>query len=205
MKNRAPATLLPVAAFGRSGCTAGPLAPEASPQSTEVTLTASAGPSASDAPKVKPVKVLDPETVKSREIANGRPLAAFDIECQVWKTPIAGNDEQAWANRLGSEFLESRNAECPDHITFPYYFIEAFKPGGPGELVVVAEDDLDRVTLPDADGEISELTHMATGVLDEIMDTNPDVEKVTVILPSAAALWTSDRREVNRVREIYDE
>lgn len=202
MKNRAPATLLLVAALGLTGCTGDTLAPESAAQTAEVAPTASAGSSASDALKVKPVKVLDPEAVKSRAIDNGRPIAAFDIECHVWKTPIAGNDEQAWANKLGAEFLESNDAKCPDQITFPYYFIESF---GPGELVVVAEDDLDRVTIAGLDGEMSELGEIATGVLDDIMDTNPDVKKVTVILPPADKSGTSDRREVQRVRDIYDE
>ncbi|MDO5745019.1 MAG: hypothetical protein Q4P23_11185 [Micrococcaceae bacterium] len=205
MKSRAAATLLFVAALGLVGCAGESAAPGSAAQSADVAPTASVDLSASDTFEVEPVKVLDPEVVKSRAIANGRPIAAFDIECQVWTMPIAGTDEQAWANRLGSEFLASNNAQCPDQITFPYYFIESFGPGGPGELVVIAEDDLDRVSITDLDGETQELNDIATGVLDEVMDTNPDLEKVTVTLPPAGTSGTSDRREVHRVRAIHDE
>ncbi len=205
MKSCARATLLLVAALGLAGCAGGTAAPESVKRTAEAVPTASAGPSASDAPQVKPVKVLDPETVKSRAITNGRPIVAFDIECQVWKTPIAGTDEQAWANKLNSEFLESNGAKCPDQITFPHYFIESFGPGAPGELVVVAEDDLDRVKSVDIYGEVSELTEIATAVLSDNMDANPDVKTVTATLPPAGKSATSDRREVQRVRAIRNE
>lgn len=209
MKSRAAPTLLFVAAPGLVGCAGESVTPGSAARIADVAPTASVDLSASDTFELEPVKVLDSEVVKSRPMAKCRPIAAFDIECQVWTTPIAGTDEQTWANQLGSEFLASNNAQCPDQITFPYYFIESFGLGEPGELVVIAQDDLDRddldrVSLADLDGERQETNEISTSVLDEVMDTNPDLEKVSVTLPPAGTSGTSDRREVHRVRAIHD-
>lgn len=145
---------------------------------------------------------VDPEKIEASAIADGRPAAAYDIQCQVWKMPEPDTSEQAWAYNLGAEFLESENAECPDPITFPDYFIESFHWGDLDELLVEAEADLMLVVTVDAEGTASELAPILQNVFDGIMDANPGLEKVTATLPGTSLSQTATRADMKGVREL---
>lgn len=123
MKNFAVTAVLLVGGLGLAGCTSSADAPPEETQAAPTTAASKPAP-------VKAVKVKSVEEVKESALEAGRPEAASDIGCVAWKVSSTNTEAEEWAEKLGSDFLKSQSAECPDAITYPYYFIESFTPGG---------------------------------------------------------------------------
>lgn len=192
MRNHSLSVVLLVAALGLSACSASTDAPGAAPPTVPAT------PEATPAPTVAPVKVLDPERVKAEALENGRPVAAWDIDCIAWETPQAGTKGQEWANKLGADFLDNQSADCPDAITYPYYYIESFEPGTEGELIVTVEQDMNRILHGPRRGEYDDVYQVALGVLDSIASKNPSLKRVTAQLPNGDRYGTANLGEDRR-------
>lgn len=194
MKNLPIAALLAVAALALAGCTTGAPealeAPSASPLSAETVHAA------------KPAQPTpaDIKAAKADAIAAGRPAAAWDKNCIAWEVPKAGTKGQAWANELGAEFLESKSASCPDAIMHPYYFIDTFKPGTKGELVITVEQSMNAQLYGPERGQYRELDAIAQGVMAGIMDENLDLKKVSVKLPNGSKYGTANRAQTQDAR-----
>lgn len=144
------------------------------------------------------------EELKAQAIANGRPAAAWDIDCVAWVVPETQNSEQQWADRLGQEFLASRAASCPDAIIFPYYFIESFAAGEPGELLVKIEPELNRIMALKVDDSL-DAHNLANGILATLMGTNPDLRTVTVEGLRGGQSISSDRLTVQQHHDAGDD
>lgn len=193
MKKLATVALL---ALALTGCTAmagdTPEATSAQPVAVAVEPTPTATPT--------PTKPVDLKAAKAEAIAAGRPEAAWDKKCVAWEMPKADTKGQAWANKLGAEFLESRHVECPDQITMPYYYIETFEPGAPGELVVRVGPEMNRILGNPPSGRYFDLEAVAKGVMDGVMDDNPEVKKVTALTPTGKKGGSASRAQAKEAR-----
>ncbi|MFF5790660.1 hypothetical protein ACFY5D_01290 [Paeniglutamicibacter sp. NPDC012692] len=106
------------------------------------------------------------------------------------------------AKELGAEFFESQSVECPDAITYPFYFIESFAPGAEGELIVGIEQDMNRTLHGPERGEYLDLYDVAWGVTRELKADNPALKKVTAKLPNGDRYGTTIRGEDRRVSNV---
>lgn len=179
--------MLLVAALALTGCSA---ATDEPPEATSAPLVAmTSAPPATPTP----AKPVDVKAAKAESIEAGRPVPAWDKNCVAWEVPNADTKGQAWANKLGTEFLKSRDAECPDQVIMPYYYIESFEPGEPGELIVRVEPEMNRILGELGRGSYVYLVSVAEGVMDGIMDSHPDVKKVTALTPTGKKYGSTDR------------
>lgn len=181
---------LVVAALALTGCTD---VPDAMPDASE---TEAVQVIATPEPTVAPV--VDVAKAKADAIAAGRPEAAWDKNCIAWKMPKAEAKGQVWANKRGQEFLDSKDAACPDAITVPYYYIDSFKVGMPGELIVTVEQHMNAILYGSERGRYHELDMFARGVMIGIMKDNPSVKKVIVQLPNGDKFGSSNRPEAEK-------
>lgn len=186
-KTLALAALATTAALALAGC-----AGDESPIDSENTQTLIADPSATSpesAPDDSPSPELNVEQAKADAIANGRPEAAWDIDCVAWELPDADTPEQEWANDLGADWLADKGVECPDQLPSPMYFVESFTAGEEGELLVVAED-------------LRGVEHLAAGIAGNVFEAvsggHPDLVKATTVIPDGTVFGyaTADGSEV---------
>lgn len=115
--------------------------------------------------------------MKTDAIANGRPEAAFDKHCQVWEAPQSSSKQQKWANKLGEAWLDREKAACPDAIIAPAYFVDSWKPGKNGELVLIVDNAINKQMWGTDDVGI--LKDLVLDVFNKISDDHPDLKTVT--------------------------
>lgn len=177
------------AALLLTGCTVGsPAAAPSAPVETQAERVAVT-------PESSATPTVDTKQAKADALAAGRPEAAWDKNCVAWEMPKADSKGQEWANKLGQEFLDSKDAACPDAITTPYYYIESFKAGKPGELIVTVEQSMNALLHGPERGRYHQLDMFARGLMIGIMKDNHSVEKVIVQLPNGDKFGSSSRRE----------
>lgn len=182
--------ILPLAAaLLLTGCTAGSpaAAPSAPAESHAVQVAATPEPSATPS--------VDVKKAKADALEAGRPEAAWDKNCVAWEMPNADTKGQGWANKLGQEFLDSKDAACPDAITTPFYYIDSFKAGKSGELIVTVEQHMNALMHGPERGRYHQLDMFARGIMIGIMKDNPSVKQVTVQLPNGDRFGSSSRPE----------
>lgn len=186
-------TTLFVLALALSGCsnTPGPSTETSAAAPTTVEATAKT---------VEQVKVRSADEVLESALEAGRPSAAFDKNCEVWKMPLVDSDGQEWANALMIEFFETQSAQCPDAITFPHYYIDTFEPGVNGELVITVEQYMNVILHGPERGRYFELDSMAQEVMHRIMKDNSSLKKVTVKMPNGERYGSATRKEVEQAR-----
>jgi hypothetical protein len=116
--------------------------------------------------------------------------------------PEAGTDSQKWANELGQEWLDARGADCPDAITHPFYFVESFKPGNKGEMIVVIDNSLKKTAWKSADGKElpAVMWHLAAGVMIDVTNDHPELTKVTAVTEDGDWKISVNPQEVKKVR-----
>jgi hypothetical protein len=185
MRNKLAALL--IAALALTGCTS---APDEAP----TTSTPSAAPvvAESESAPVENVIVRSAEQVKKSALKAGRPIAAFDKDCEVWEMPKIDSDGQAWANKLGAEWLKSQGAACPDQITFPGYYVESFSQGTKGEIVVTLDNAalVESAVKRDSD---TELERMAEDFAASLSRETDNFETVTFTVDNSARSVTVAR------------
>jgi hypothetical protein len=166
-----------------AGCTAATPAPSPGSQSTEVP----------PAPLETTSPALDPEEVKASALAQGRPAAAFDRKCEVWKMPEAATEDQAWANEMGAAWLAAEKAKCSDGIMLPGYYVESWEPGEPGELTLIVDSAINTIELNE---HFSNLGWVAHGFLCELYRDKPGLSKVTAITDDGKREETVTRQDL---------
>lgn len=147
---------------------------------------------AEHAGKETPVSVA-PNQVKASASAAGRPEAAFDENCQVWKMPGSKTEAQERANKLGAEWLENHaGAGCPDAVAFPFYFVESWETPAAGVLQVNVESAIDAIDFnPDA----TNLAWIATDTMCALYEDEPDLSKVTAVTENGSRQETYTRND----------
>lgn len=182
------ATPVLVAAIALAGCSTAGSADQPETAGAEATSSAYAGPTkiptpaesttAEQAREATPASV-DPEQVKASASAAGRPEAAFDENCDVWEMPDANTEEQKWANKLGSEWLESTPAVlCPDALAYPFYFVESWESPATGALQVNVDSTIDAI---DFNTDATMLARIASDTMCALYDDEPELSKVTAV------------------------
>lgn len=126
-------------------------------------------------------------------MAAGRPEAAFDRNCEVWKSPEATTEPEAWANEIGGAWLEAKKAKCPDGITLPGYYVESWKPSAPGEITLIVDRAIDTIELNE---HFSNLEWVAFGFICELYRDRPDLSKVVAITDGGGRKETVTREDL---------
>ncbi|WP_102159186.1 hypothetical protein [Zhihengliuella halotolerans] len=174
-KTLAITALAAASTLALAGCSAGGTEPEAAASTTL--------PGASGTPSAEPSppSTADPEQIKADAIASGRPEAAWDIDCIAWELPEASTDEQLRANHIAQTWLDAHEAGCPDAITFPWYYVEAFLPTDDGgvEVVLDAKARAEEYIKRDSD---QDLQSTGFGVFETLEDASVSLPSVTVSL-----------------------
>lgn len=198
------AALVLVAALALAGCSTAGSADQPETAGAEATSSAQAAPTemptlaestaAEQGGESAPASV-DPEQVKASASAAGRPEAAFDENCEVWEMSDVNTEEQKWANKLGSEWLDSTPAVlCPDALAFPFYFVESWESPATGVLQVNVDSTIDAIEVnPDA----TKLAWIASDTMCALYDDEPELSKVT-------AVTENDSRQETFTRGDYE-
>ncbi|MEW1980152.1 hypothetical protein AB0333_04355 [Citricoccus sp. NPDC079358] len=128
--------------------------------------------------------------MKAAALAAGRPEPAWDENCVAWELPDAETDAQQFASTVARTWLDAHGADCPDALVWPHYYAETFSAGGPGEVVVVLEDEAlaDYYVDPYTDRN---LQLFGFSVFDATRAENPDLEAVTVTVEGTDRTWTA--------------
>lgn len=187
-----------ITALALTGCTG-----QTSAENTQQTEISSKAPMQSGPePSSTSLSVTDDESVKADAIKSGRPEAAWDKDCVAWNLTDPIDEEHEWANNLGQTWLEARNAECPDQIQYPHYFVEEFQPGNNNELVVVVDASLNEVASgAEHKGEVIDWKHIAENVFDGAEKSDPDLKTVTAVANDGSHRYTATLKELQRARK----
>lgn len=148
-----------LAALALTGCSAGNQPADTTPSA--------AGASSESEPTALPES--DIAKAKQEAIDSGRPANAWDKRCISWEWPSADSDGQAWANKLGKEWLDYHEVDCPDAIVYPYYNVTSFEPRGTGTLVVNFSGD------PQWDGDAEEVAREMAEVFANAEDAPKEI------------------------------
>lgn len=119
--------------------------------------------------------------VLSSALEEGRPEAAFDINCEVWSVPDTDEPLQVWANMAMDTWLESYKVGCPDGITFPYYYVDGFS-STDGEGLLVRVDKLILEDYAVTRAEHHRLSWIAADIFNRVRGEFPDLKYVTIQL-----------------------
>lgn len=76
---------------------------------------------------------------------------------------------------MGAAWLDSRDAGCPDAITFPDYSVESWEPGAPGELTLIVDSAINKIEFSEESGN---LNRVAFDFICELYRDKPELSKV---------------------------
>ena len=138
------------------------------------------------------------EQVKAEAIESGRPVAAWDKDCIAWQLPEADSEGQEWANEVATAFFKAKGADCPDAIVFPHYYIDEIQYGGDGELVLIIDQEMNRILHGPDKGEFENLYRVSYDFMQTVEDEFPDLKTVKAQLRDGDRHGTMTRGEERR-------
>ncbi len=132
---------------------------------------------------------------KAAAIDAGRPEPAWDKNCIAWS--LDDNTEGEQARAVAAAWLDSHNAECPDQILHPGYYVEDFTATGPGAVSVTLDDEAlaDYFVNPYSDAG---LQHMGFLIMGPTRWDVPELETLTVTIEGTDRAWTVTPEQTER-------